>query len=149
MSYGQQALEQLGDIYIQWQQIRRQLLVLDPDVFGRSIDDIEDQLDLMSLGNFVYCQPVDLWQEYPRYLKALLLRLDRLPNNLQRDHAAIDDVDPWMDKVFKFKMIQESKIVFDAGRITDFFIFSADENQDAYFANSTTKVMGSFGNQLK
>ncbi|MDV8040484.1 hypothetical protein R5L33_20420, partial [Acinetobacter baumannii] len=30
----------------------RQLLVLDPDVFGRSIDDIEDQLDLMSLGNF-------------------------------------------------------------------------------------------------
>ena len=26
---------------------------------------------------------------------------------------------------------------------------SADENQDAYFANSTTKVMGSFGNQLK
>lgn len=109
MSYGQQALEQLSDIYIQWQQIRRQLLVLDPDVFGRSIDDIEDQLDLMSLGNFVYCQPVDLWQEYPRYLKALLLRLDRLPNNLQRDHAAIDDVDPWMDKVFKFKMIQESK----------------------------------------
>jgi ATP-dependent helicase HrpA len=33
LSYGQQALEQLGDIYIQWQQIRRQLLVLDPDVF--------------------------------------------------------------------------------------------------------------------
>ena len=31
----------------------------------------------MSLGR----QPVDLWQEYPRYLKALLLRLDRLPNN--------------------------------------------------------------------
>lgn len=59
----------IKDIYIQWQQIRRQLLVLDPDVFGRSIDDIEDQLDLMSLGNFVYCQPVDLWQEYPRYLK--------------------------------------------------------------------------------
>ncbi|WP_204327074.1 hypothetical protein, partial [Stenotrophomonas maltophilia] len=38
LSYGQQALEQLSDIYIQWQQIRRQLLVLDPDVFGRSID---------------------------------------------------------------------------------------------------------------
>ena len=25
LSYGQQALEQLSDIYIQWQQIRRQL----------------------------------------------------------------------------------------------------------------------------
>lgn len=123
LSYGQQALEQLSDIYIQWQQIRRQLLVLDPDVFGRSIDDIEDQLDLMSLGNFVYCQPVDLWQEYPRYLKALLLRLDRLPNNLQRDHAAIDDVDPWMDKVFKFKndpRIKELYLMLEELRISLF-----------------------------
>ncbi len=47
----------------------------------------------------------------------------------------------WMDKVFKFKMIQESKnctLMLEELRI---FIFSADENQDAYFANSTTKVM--------
>lgn len=31
------------------------------------------------------------------------MRLERLPNNLQRDNAAIDQVDPWMEKLFKYK----------------------------------------------
>ena len=57
----------------------------------------------MHLADFVYSKPVEVWSEYPRYLKALLLRLDRLPNNLQRDDAAIAQIDPWMDKLFKHK----------------------------------------------
>lgn len=103
LSYGQQALSIISEIFIQWQSVRQQLLVLDQNVFGKNMDDVEDQLDLMNLSNFVYTKPVDVWQEYPRYLKALLLRLDRLPHNLLRDNAAIADVDPWMDKLFKFK----------------------------------------------
>jgi len=103
LSYGQQALAALSDIFIQWQDIRRKLLVLDPEIFGRSIDDIEDQLDLMQLGDFVYTQPPEVWAEFPRYLKALVLRLERLPNNLQRDEAAIAQVDPWMDKLFSVR----------------------------------------------
>jgi len=93
----------LSDIYIQWQDIRRKLLVLDDSLFGKNIDDIEDQLDLMNLSNCVYIKSSDIWQEFPRYLKALVLRLERLPNNLQRDNSAIDQVDPWMEKLFKFK----------------------------------------------
>ena len=93
----------LSDIYIQWQDIRRKLLVLDDSLFGKNIDDIEDQLDLMNLSDFVYVKSSDIWQEFPRYLKALVLRLERLPNNLQRDNSAIDQVDPWMEKLFKFK----------------------------------------------
>lgn len=31
------------------------------------------------------------------------MRLDRLPNNLKRDEDAIKEIDPWMDKLFKFK----------------------------------------------
>ena len=103
LSRGQEALLILSDIYIQWQDIRRKLLVLDDSLFGKNIDDIEDQLDLMSLSNFVYVKSSDTWQEFPRYLKALVLRLERLPNNLQRDNSAIDQVDPWMEKLFKFK----------------------------------------------
>jgi ATP-dependent helicase HrpA len=103
LSRGQEALLMLSDIYIQWQEIRRKLLVLDDSLFGKNIDDIEDQLDLMHLSNCVYVKSSDIWQEFPRYLKALVLRLERLPNNLQRDNAAIDQVDPWMDKLFKFK----------------------------------------------
>nr|WP_273778888.1 ATP-dependent RNA helicase HrpA [Acinetobacter sp. GSS19] len=103
LSQGQEALKILSEIYIQWQEIRRKLLMLDADIFGRSIDDVEDQLDLMSLKDFVYCKQARTWVEYPRYLKALLIRLERLPNNLQRDEQAIMQVDPWMDKLFNFK----------------------------------------------
>ncbi|RZF50391.1 ATP-dependent RNA helicase HrpA [Acinetobacter halotolerans] len=123
LSLGQQTLTDLTEIFTQWQQVRRELLALDQTIFTRSVDDIEDQLDLMSLANFVYSRPADLWQEYPRYLKALLLRLDRLPNNLQRDLAAIDEVDPWMDKLFKFKndpKIKELYLMMEELRISLF-----------------------------
>ncbi len=103
LTYGQAALRDITDIYTQWQEIRRKLLVLDASVFGKNIDDIEDQLDLMNLSDFVYSVPADVWIEFPRYLKALILRLDRLPNNLQRDDSAIDQIDPWMEKLFQFK----------------------------------------------
>lgn len=103
LTHGQHILSVLNDVLIPWQSIRRQLLTLDQSIFGKNIDDIEDQLDLMQLDNFVYTQPLSLWQEFPRYLKALIMRLERLPNNLQRDNAAIDQVDPWMEKLFKYK----------------------------------------------
>ena len=103
LSHGQATLRIFNEIYIAWQDIRRQLLMLDEAVFAKNMDDIEDQLDLMHLADFVYSKPVEVWSEYPRYLKALLLRLDRLPNNLQRDNAAIAQIDPWMDKLFKYK----------------------------------------------
>lgn len=112
LMHGQEALKLISEIYIQWQEIRQNLLMLDQDVFGKNIDDIEDQLDLMNLSNFVYSKSSDVWQEYPRYLKALLLRLDRLPNNLNRDDAAIKEVDPWMDKLFKFKSDVRVKEVY-------------------------------------
>ena len=103
LTHGQTALQVMSEIYIQWQEIRQRLNSLNAAVFGKNIDDIEDQLDLMSLANFVYIKPHDVWLEFPRYLKALLMRLDRLPNNLQRDDSAIDQVDPWMEKLFTFK----------------------------------------------
>ncbi len=123
LSHGQDALKLISEIYIQWQEIRQQLLMLDQDVFAKNMDDIEDQLDLMSLSNFVYVKSTDVWQEYPRYLKALLLRLDRLPNNLSRDDAAIKEVDPWMDKLFKFKQdirIKEMYFMVEELRISLF-----------------------------
>ncbi|MDQ8934369.1 ATP-dependent RNA helicase HrpA [Acinetobacter rudis] len=103
LSHGQVALSMMSDIYIQWQEIRHKLLQVDQNIFAKSIDDIEDQLDLMRLSDFVYSKPVEIWQEFPRYLKALLIRLDRLDHNLNRDVDAIASIDTWMDKLFKYK----------------------------------------------
>lgn len=123
LTHGQEALKHMSEIYIQWQDIRRRLLVLDQSVFGKNMDDIEDQLDLMNLADFVYTKPVEVWIEYPRYLKALIMRLDRLPNNLQRDDSAIDQVDPWMEKLFKYKndlRLQELYFMVEELRISLF-----------------------------
>lgn len=100
LTEGQRVLACLSDIFTTWQTIRRSLLSFDLDVFERNINDIEDQLDLMRLDQFVYQISSEVWLEYPRYLHALQLRLERLPNNLKKDNEAIDIIDPWMDKLF-------------------------------------------------
>ncbi|SDB88393.1 ATP-dependent RNA helicase HrpA [Acinetobacter boissieri] len=119
LSTGQVVLQQFHQIYTDWQSARTQLARLDERIFGASIDDIEDQLSLMQLDQFAYTQPVSLWQEFPRYLKALLIRLERLPNNLSKDNVAIDEIDPWMEKLFDkkrpythefYKMVEEFRI---------------------------------------
>lgn len=112
LTHGQDTLKIMSDIYIQWQQVRQQLLVLNQNIYAKNIDDMEDQLDLMDLSQFVYTKPVDVWIEFPRYLKALLMRLERLSHNLQRDDDAIQQVDPWMDKLFKFEKEPRMKEVY-------------------------------------
>lgn len=54
--------------------------------------DIEQQLKALDLTGFLAQVPVAAWQHYPRYLKAMELRLDKLPNNLVRDTAALQEV---------------------------------------------------------
>ncbi len=99
LSMGQTILRDLTDIFAQWQQVRSKLLMLDETVFKTSIHDIEDQLDGLHLADFVFSIDVQHWREYPRYLKALNQRLERLPNNLKRDLEAVRQLDPWMEKM--------------------------------------------------
>ncbi len=100
LTQGQHVLAIFQDIFIAWQAIRSQLLTLNPQVFKDNIEDIEDQLYLMRLKDCFYSQSSDIWLEYPRYLKALQLRLERLPHNLMRDNDAIYQLDNWIEKLF-------------------------------------------------
>lgn len=99
LSVGQTVLAELTEIFVQWQTIRRQMLSFDLDVFGESIHDIEDQLDALHLNDFVYRIDVQHWRQYPRYLKALAMRLERLPNNLSKDLQAVRQLDPHMTRL--------------------------------------------------
>jgi ATP-dependent helicase HrpA len=96
LATGQQVLKELTEIFVSWQAIRRQLLTIDQGVFGRSIDDVEDQLDALHLNDFVYRIDTGHWRQYPRYLKALQLRLERLPNNLSKDGDGVKVLQPFM-----------------------------------------------------
>ncbi|HEY4714310.1 MAG TPA: DUF3418 domain-containing protein, partial [Aquirhabdus sp.] len=99
LATGQQVLKELTEIFVSWQAIRRQLMTLDQDVFGRNIDDVEDQLDALHLNDFVYRIDTEHWRQYPRYLKALELRLERLPNSLSKDNDSLKVLQPFMQRL--------------------------------------------------
>ena len=96
---GQTVLKLLKELYTRWQRIRRSLLMLDREVFGESIDDIEDQLDDLHLSDFVYRMAYEDWQQYPRYLEALEIRIERLEHNLDGDLDAVYELDVHMERL--------------------------------------------------
>ncbi|WP_049236005.1 ATP-dependent RNA helicase HrpA [Moraxella canis] len=96
---GQEILRNLKEIYTAWQTARGKLLMLDQEIFGENIEDIEDQLDDLQLANFVYQTDYQHWRQYPRYLQALNIRLDRLQHNLEADLDAVYLLDAHMERL--------------------------------------------------
>lgn len=96
---GQEILKLLKNIYTTWQTIRGKLLMLDNDIFAENIADIEDQLDDLMLSDFIYKVPTDIWYYYPRYLSAIITRLDKLPNNMIADTQAVHLLDIHMERI--------------------------------------------------
>ena len=96
---GQDVIKTLKNVYTRWQRIRQSLLMLDREIFGESIDDIEDQLEDLHLADFVYRMDYSHWQQYPRYLEALELRLERLEHNLEADLDGVYALDIHMERL--------------------------------------------------
>lgn len=96
---GQTVIKQLKNVYMRWQRIRQGLLMLDREIFGESIDDMEDQLEDLHLANFVYRMDYSHWQQYPRYLEALEVRLERLEHNLEADLDGVYALDLHMERL--------------------------------------------------
>ena len=96
---GQAVIKTLKNVYTRWQRIRQSLLMLDREIFGESIDDIEDQLEDLHLAKFVYRMDYSHWQQYPRYLEALEIRLERLEHNLEADLEGVYALDLHMERL--------------------------------------------------
>lgn len=96
---GQEVLKTLKNIYTIWQTIRNKLMMLDKQIFVENIADIEDQLADLSLADFIYKTPVTIWQNYSRYLSAMNIRLDKLPNNIDSDCKAVYLLDTHMERI--------------------------------------------------
>lgn len=96
---GQTIIKTLKNVYTRWQRIRQSLLMLDREIFGESIEDIEDQLADLHLADFVYRMDYSHWQQYPRYLEALEIRIDRLEHNIEADLDGVYALDLHMERL--------------------------------------------------
>ncbi|WP_435978495.1 ATP-dependent RNA helicase HrpA [Psychrobacter sp. DM4] len=96
---GQGVIKTLKNVYTRWQRIRQSLLMLDREIFGESIDDIEDQLEDLHLSDFIYRMDYSHWQQYPRYLEALEVRIERLEHNIEADLDGVYALDIHMERL--------------------------------------------------
>lgn len=99
LQVGQEVLRIFQAVYTDWQNIRGQLLLLDGISFKDNISDIEDQLDDLALADFVYKVDSRYWKQYPRFLQALLIRLERLTQSRASDTQAVYTLDEHMERL--------------------------------------------------
>ena len=67
--------------------------------------DINGQLQRLVYPNFLTFTPLLWLQQYPRYFKAMLVRLEKAPSQVQKDKLGIGELadlwqkyDQWLDK---------------------------------------------------
>ncbi|MCP5175770.1 MAG: ATP-dependent RNA helicase HrpA [Moraxellaceae bacterium] len=92
LTMGQQLIKTVANIYQLWRAINQQICLYGQAVFAQAIADINLQLTNLQAQSFLSEIAPQRWQEYPRYLKGLQLRLERLTNNIQRDNQASQEL---------------------------------------------------------
>ncbi|VAW78007.1 ATP-dependent helicase HrpA [hydrothermal vent metagenome] len=65
-----------------------------------TVEDIEQQLEWLVYPGFLLETPWEQLQYYPRYLQAIMYRLDKVKNNPGRDQMQINLVLPWQDHYY-------------------------------------------------
>jgi ATP-dependent helicase HrpA len=77
-----------------WHQVDRRLTELEMAA-PTNIADLRSQLDDLMYGGFIDHISADRLSHYPRYLKAMALRLDALEQDPRRDSVRMAEVSPW------------------------------------------------------
>jgi ATP-dependent helicase HrpA len=84
--------------YAGFTEVQVRLRSFDKPVFARALADARGQSAGLRPADFLITIPFERWQHYPRYLRALLLRLEKLPHNVPKDETATADMaQRWQD----------------------------------------------------
>jgi ATP-dependent helicase HrpA len=78
-----------------WRGARMALDGLRSPTFAAAVADIESHLTLLFPSDFVQTTPLSWLEQYPRYLKAVRRRIDRLADNVSRDTQLSAQVAPF------------------------------------------------------
>ena len=98
MNMANQVCELVGGILGQYQQLRKQLSQCTQINWLESVADIEQQLKRLVYQGFLLHTPFDVLQQFPRYLKALAYRVDKLGHAAARDRQLTRELKPMLEK---------------------------------------------------
>ncbi|PVZ64322.1 ATP-dependent RNA helicase HrpA [Pelagibaculum spongiae] len=95
---GEQLIQQLIDILLLWQKNQKLSRKVNNLLLMESLKNIQDHLSSLVYPGFLLEIPEQWLEQYPRYLKALAARLERLPREVSRDRERYLDVENWLEK---------------------------------------------------
>ena len=101
----QEVTKLVTPLFEAYHEVRLALETPRPAAWKYALDDMRGQLALLLPPNFLTTQPWEWLQHFPRYLKAISLRLKKLSTALARDKTNFDLIAPrvkaWQDRVAK------------------------------------------------
>lgn len=89
--------EILSDVFNNYNKIRKQIKQNTKPNWLHSVNDIKSQLEYLIYEDFIYYTPIEYLSHYPRYLKAIQLRLDKLQQATERDRQHTSLLQPYWD----------------------------------------------------
>lgn len=82
-------VRQCRDIFERHFDMRRRFSDMNTSRYPKAMQDIDQQLDELLPADFPAAVPAGWLKEYPRYLRAIVLRLEKLPQDPRRDQEGI------------------------------------------------------------
>jgi ATP-dependent helicase HrpA len=102
VSIANELCRQFGEILAVYHDIRKRLRGAVPPQWLDSIGDIQSQLEQLVFSGFITSTPAERVKAIPRYLKAILYRLDKLEQNPTRDRDLLKQIEPYWQRYLRF-----------------------------------------------
>ena len=82
----------VADLLDKYQQVRKRLAETNQINWLKSINDVRQQLDSLVYRGFLHNTEYAILEQYPRYLQAIVLRLDKLQHAASRDQQRMQEM---------------------------------------------------------
>jgi ATP-dependent helicase HrpA len=139
VTLGNEVTELLGEILRYYQQVRKNLAASTQINWMSSIADMQQQLEQLVFVGFLQHTPYRQLQQFPRYLKAIAKRLEKLGHAAARDRKLMQEMggqyDKWREREQAYRQrgrrderIEELRWMFEELRVSLF----AQELKTAY-----------------
>jgi ATP-dependent helicase HrpA len=100
-----------------------------------SLSDIQGQLQQLIYSGLVYATPADWLAQYPRYLRAILLRLEKLLLNPQKDRLLLAEIQPHWQR-FADYLAKEGEYQLDVNPVLREYRWWLEELRVSLFAQT-------------